>query len=130
MKSPAVVYGCLLFAASVLFSGCVRPVTRGAGLSCGAASCAVSVQNSGLRRIAVRYDDSTGRGEALGSVAAGDIRTFTLPWVRAKLVTITVTDYGTPFSDDVSVRGGWLVALHYPDDFSEVQPGAGVSRPH
>ena len=88
-----------------------------AGL-CQPQQCYVDVQNDKGLRIGVRYYDSTGVGDVLGSVQAGSIRRFALPRRTSRTITIEVSDDRTAYRTQATLSLPPRENLiHFPADF-------------
>jgi hypothetical protein len=93
MKGSAVLGGTGSVAFALAMFGCAslggRPASRQS--VCYPQQCFVAVQNDDVRKIAVRYYDSTGAGELLGSVESGNVRRFALSRRTSRTITVEVT---------------------------------------
>jgi hypothetical protein len=107
----------LAFAAAV--AGCASIASRGApaGL-CQPQQCYVDVQNDIGVLIAVRYYDSTGVGDVLGSVRAGSIQRFALSRRTSRTITIEVSDGGAAYRTEATMSlPPRENVIHFPADF-------------
>jgi hypothetical protein len=107
----------LVFATAV--AGCASTGSRRspAGL-CQPQQCYVDVQNDIGVLIGVRYYDSTGVGDLLGSVRAGSIQRFPLSRRTSRTITIEVSDGVTAYRAQATMSlPPRENVIHFPTDF-------------
>lgn len=107
------------FTFATVVAGCASAGRRHAPASlCQPQQCSLDLQNDVGLLIGVRYYDSTGVGDVLGSVRAGSVRRFTLSRRTSRTVTIEVSEYGTAYRTWATLslppRDN---VVHFPADF-------------
>jgi len=119
-RTPAQKLTLLLLAAVVAGCASLKASVR-APSECYPRQCALHVQNDYDRIIGVRYFDSTGAGDRLGSVKARAVERFELGVRTARRITVEVMHEGQryrsfallspPRSENV---------IHFPADFPQI----------
>lgn len=103
-----------------LASGCFAHTPREAALPCGGHACSISIQNDGASFLAVRYADSSGRGDILGLIRPASIRLFRIQWVRSATIRV-IADIqgGGTYVANIPLVGTRTNEVHFPSDFAD-----------
>jgi hypothetical protein len=108
----------LVLAAAML--GCASAARQSATAAnvCYPQQCFLDVQNDNGLLIGVRYYDSTGVGDVLGSVRPGSVRRFALSRRTSRTVTVEVSrDKGIFRAQAKLLLPPFENVLHFPTDF-------------
>jgi hypothetical protein len=88
---------------------------------CQPRQCLLDVQNDDGPTIAVRYYDSTGVGDVLGSVRSGSVQRFALTRRTGRTIIIEVSDDGKSYRTQTKVSPApFPNVIHFPADFDRM----------
>lgn len=108
----------LVLAAAMLACASAARQSAAAATVCYPQQCFLDVQNDNGLLIGVRYYDSTGVGDVLGSVRPGSVRRFVLSRRTSRTITVEISrDKETYRAQAKLLLPPFENVLHFPTDF-------------